>query len=213
MSIIDASDVIKDGDEQAAEIYHPLQDDVIAFVTTDIARAFVDMNRAPDDFRKDGVVKTHTCWDVPIYRHPPDTDTVTALLERYYHPYHGRLRDAANAGDAMVGVDCHTMAAAGPPVGPDPGAERPWACVSDGDGTCDRGWTEALATILARELGGEVRVNDPFKGGYITRTHAKNMPWLQLELSRGGFASADQKRAAVLSALREWSDWLLHKPR
>jgi N-formylglutamate amidohydrolase len=34
-------DVVKDGDEQAAEVYLPLRDDVAHVVTTDIARAFV----------------------------------------------------------------------------------------------------------------------------------------------------------------------------
>ena len=61
-------DILADGDAGAAEIYIPLKEKVEAFVTTDIARAIVDMNRAENDFWKDGVIKTHTCWDVPIYK-------------------------------------------------------------------------------------------------------------------------------------------------
>ena len=45
----------------AAAIYCPLEQYVGAFVTIDIARAIVDLNQAEDDFRKDGVIKTHTC--------------------------------------------------------------------------------------------------------------------------------------------------------
>jgi formiminoglutamase len=198
-------DVVKDGDEQAAEVYLPLRDDVAHVVTTDIARAFVDLNRAPDDFRKDGVIKTHTCWNVSIYRTTPDAEVVAKLLEHYYYPYHERLRELALAGGVRVGVDCHTMVAVGPPVGPDPGQVRPVACVSDADGTCDRAWTEELATQLAESLGGEVRINDPFKGGYITRTHAAELPWLQLEVSRGDFAAVGEKAAAVRAALERWT--------
>jgi formiminoglutamase len=198
-------DVVKDGDEQAADIYLPLRNHVAHVVTTDIARAFVDVNRAPDDFRKDGVIKTHTCWDVPIYKSAPDAEVVAKLLEHYYYPYHQRLRKLALTGEVRVGVDCHTMAVVGPPVAPDSGQTRPVACVGDADGTCDRDWTQELAAQLAESLGGEVRVNNPFKGGYITRKHATKLPWLQLEVSRGDFATARKKTAAVRTALGRWS--------
>lgn len=206
---IDRSDVIKDGDEQAADIYLPLRDIVAHLVTTDIARVFVDLNRAPDDFRKDGVIKTHTCWNVPVYRSFPDGGLVTGLLDRYYRPYHEKLGALARIGDVRIGVDCHTMAAHGPPVGPDPGKLRPAACVSDGGGTCDHRWTEALARELAGALGRDVRINDPFKGGYIARWHAAEMPWVQLEISRGDFASVREKGAAVRAALTAWSKRVL----
>ena len=49
-------------------------------------------------------------------------------------------------------------------------------------------------------------VNTPFRGGYITRTHGRERPWLQLELSRADFASRAEKRAAVLRALRAWCE-------
>ena len=63
------SEIIADGDDGAAEIYD-LADHVAEYVTTGIARAIVDQNRAVDDRRADGVVKTHTCWNVPVYREP-----------------------------------------------------------------------------------------------------------------------------------------------
>ena len=212
LACIAANDIVKDGDEQAGDIYLPLREHVVHLVTTDIARAFVDVNRAPDDIRRDGVIKTHTCWDVPIYNSPPGEELVARLLERYYHPYHGKLRELALAGDVRVGIDCHTMAAHGPPVGPDPGRLRPAACVSDADGACDRTWTEALAEELAEAVGREVRINDPFKGGYITRKHAAELPWLQLEISRGAFASVEEKAFAVRTALENWSKRVLGQP-
>ena len=45
-----------------------------------------------------------------------------------------------------------------------------------------------------------------FQGGYITRTHAAEMFWVQLELSRGPFLSNREKREGVLAALAEWTD-------
>ena len=202
--ILTRGQIAEDGDEGAAEIYD-IGDEVEAFVTTSVARAIVDLNRAEDDRRKDGVVKTHTCWDVPVYDPFPPGAVVQSLLETYHRPYHARLRELASTSGARLGVDCHTMLALGPPVSPDPGAERPWVCLSNGDGTCPQEWIDGLQRSFAKLLGGNVRVNDPFRGGYITRTHAAEMPWVQLELSRAPFLSNAEKRTLVLQALRDFA--------
>ncbi len=195
-------EIKKDGDEFAGEIY-AVESEVAAFATTDVARAIVDLNRAEDDRRKDGVIKTHTCWDVPVYRTPLPENVAVALLERYYHPYHARLKELSRS-DVRLGVDCHTMAAKGPPVGPDTGAERPAVCLSNADGTCPHDWFESLAKCLEEAFQLPVSLNAPFKGGYIIRSHAAELPWVQLELSRAPFLEPGEKRNAVLRALREW---------
>jgi N-formylglutamate amidohydrolase len=41
------------------------------------------------------------------------------LIEKYHRPYHQKLTRFAE--QAILGVDCHTMAEKGPPVGPDSG--------------------------------------------------------------------------------------------
>lgn len=194
-------EVVEDGDVGAREIY-AVSGYVQEFVTTEVARAAVDLNRAPDDRRQDGVVKTHTCWDVPVYTRFPEDGTVATLLRRYYHPYHRRLRRISDGGHAALGLDCHTMAAVGPPVGPDPGIERPAICVSDGDGTtCPPGWTSHLATCLERAFEDEVRINSPFSGGFITRHHGRTMPWIQVEMSRAPFLDLEEKRERFVAAL------------
>jgi N-formylglutamate amidohydrolase len=99
---------VADGDEGAAEIYD-LKDHAAEFVTTDIARAIVDLNRAEDDRRPDGVVIA-------------------------------------------------------------------------------------------------VTTNEPFSGGYITRLHGKEHPWLQLEISRAPFMSNAEKRLGVLRALTDFCE-------
>lgn len=198
--LLNPEQVAEDGDEGAAEIYS-LEDEVRAFATTSVARAIVDLNRREDDRTKDGVVKTHTCWDVPVYDPFPPEDVVRTLLERFYRPYHAKLTEFAAQG-VRLGIDCHTMAACGPPVSSDPGCERPWVCLSNGDGTCCAEWMEELRLAFEREFDGNLKVNDPFKGGYITRAHAAEMPWVQLELSRAPFCPDDEKRARVLRALQ-----------
>lgn len=196
-------EIADDSDGGAAAIYD-IQDEVEAFVTTDVARAIVDLNRPEDDRGKDGVIKTHTCWDVPIYREQPSEEIVEGLLESYYRPYHERLRELAG-GRIVIGLDCHTMAEYAPPVAPDPGSKRPAVCLSNADGTCPSEWIETMAEFFSAAFSGKrVTVNTPFRGGYITRSHAAEMPWLQIELSREDSFAIAQKRQMVLAVLERW---------
>lgn len=201
------ADIEADGDGGAAEIYD-VKDRVAAFQTTRVARAIVDLNRAEDDRRPDGVVKTLTSWEVPVYETFPPENVVETLLARYHRPYHEGLRVEARREDVLLGVDCHTMAAEGPPIGPDPGVARPAVCLSDGAGTCPRAWIEELAACfrdgLASRPGLEVTINRPFTGGHVIRSHAHELPWIQLELSRGPFLTPAEKRAVVLAALERF---------
>ena len=197
-------EVADDGDGGAAEIY-AFEGEVGGFVTTDVARAVVDMNRSRDDIRPDGVVKTHTCWNVPVWHRPLSQTEVGGLLDTYHRPYHERLTELGHSGEWVLGVDCHTMAATGPPLGPDPGTERPWVCLSNGDGTCPPEWIETLRQCFQEQLEGPVRINDPFRGGYITLFHAAEMPWIQIELSRAAFLPDEDKRQMVLGALAGWA--------
>lgn len=189
-----------DGDDGARAAYDVLRPCVAASLAAEVARAVVDLNRSEDDRGKDGVVKTHTCWDVPVYDAPLDDALVARLLTRYHRPYHGKLTDQARR--ARFGLDCHTMAAEGPPVGPDPGRVRPQVCLSDGRGeTFPAAWTAAFAARLRAEFPGTVAVNDPFSGGHIVRAHRAEMPWAQIELSRDPWTTWDDKGRRVLRAL------------
>ncbi|MCA8943511.1 MAG: N-formylglutamate amidohydrolase, partial [Planctomycetes bacterium] len=68
-----------DGDVGARRIYD-FAERVTRYATTDVARAVLDLNRPRDDFRKDGVVKTHTCWDEPVWPEPLTGEIVAGLL-------------------------------------------------------------------------------------------------------------------------------------
>jgi len=203
LNLLTPAQIAADGDEGAADIYAELAPHVAHLVRTDVGRAFVDLNRAEDDLRKDGVIKTHTCWDEPVYRAAPSAEMVEALLARWHRPYHRRLSELAGSG-VVLGVDCHTMAAVGPPVAPDTGRPRPQVCIGDGDAACPRDWAEGLLACFRRHFTGEVTLNRPFSGGYIVREHASELPWVMIELSRAPFLSNAEKGRRVLAALRDW---------
>ena len=199
--ILKTQDLIEDSDIGALEIYN-FESDVAAFVTTNVARAIVDLNRAPDDLGADGVIKTYTCWGIPIYQKTLLKDQTKSLLDQYYWPYHTKL--TALSKKVLFGLDCHTMSAIAPPVSPDPGQNRPKVCLSNANTTCPQPWLDLLASYLAEELVIKVSKNEPFKGGHIVRTHSKEIPWIQLELSRAPFLPLDVKRSRILGALRRF---------
>jgi len=202
--LLSAAQVVRDGDEFAREIYAPLKTEVRRFVDTRVARAVLDMNRAEGDIRKDGVVKTHTCWDEPVWQRPLEEAETRWLIDTHHRPYHRRLSELARDPGLLFAVDCHTMAEFGPPVGPDHGTARPQACLGDANGTsCPGEWAAILLRALQRHFPGEVTLNRPFSGGHITRFHCREMPWVQLELSRGAFATPEEKSRWVLAALAD----------
>jgi formiminoglutamase len=204
LCILKRQQIVEDGDEGAAEIYS-ISEHVEHFVTSDVARAIIDLNRAADDRRRDGVVKTHTCWDVPIYREALSEETIEKLLHRYYRPFHRALTEHAGGG-VIAGIDCHTMAEIGPPVGPDPGVPRPFICISNANRTCPSEWMSVLATCLRETFKKPISTNYPFEGGFITRYHSKNLPWIQIELNRTTTMSPSTKREHLLEALSRFAE-------
>lgn len=186
-------DLFDDSDAFTRDIYD-LEARVAYVVTAQVARAFVDVNRAPDDrppANPDGVVKSATCQGRPIYNDgaQPDDGLVAELLDRYYAPYHSRLERAAADPLMKLALDCHSMSTVAPALARDPGRARPLFCLSNGDGaTCPHYLLNDLRRAIASTFEcdiAQIRLNDPFKGGHITRTHGRgDVPWIQVEISR-----------------------------
>ncbi|THB77300.1 MAG: hypothetical protein D3926_15840 [Desulfobacteraceae bacterium] len=203
--LLSDDDIRSDGDEGAEAIYSEIKDHVRCFETTDIARAVVDLNRKSDDFSKDGVIKTHTCWDVPIWSEPISDLQKTMLLERHYFPYHEKLKNHAKDTSLILGIDCHTMVAEGPPIGPDPQSLRPHINLGNLDHqSCPEHWAQFMYGCFVEEFGTKVTLNHPFKGGWITQYHHQLLPWIQLEISRAPFLPDREKGRKVLAALQRW---------
>jgi len=190
---ITPKDLFDDSDAFTTDIYD-LGGDVAAVVKADIARAFVDLNRAPEDRpprNPDGVVKASTCFKRPIYAfgQEPDTALTEQLIDDYHAPYHAQLARAVTQPGIELALDCHSMLPAAPPISSDPGAARPLFCVSNRDGaTAPSELLERLAASIAEAFevrSDQIGLNDPFKGGYITQTHgAGELPWIQVEMNR-----------------------------
>ncbi len=191
--VLTRHEIFWDSDAFTRQIYD-VADLVEELIDTPIARAGVDLNRAEDDLppdNPDGIVKQKTCLAVDLYADgaaPAPSDT-RVLIDKYYRPYHRRLRRLCDRAELMLALDCHSMLSAGPAIGPDPGVRRPLLCISNRDGqTCSPALLTTAGEIFARAFGlknEDVGLNTPFKGGYITRKYGnKPLPWIQVEMNR-----------------------------
>lgn len=100
-------DVFYDGDTLTREIYN-LRNRVAAFIEMPIARAIVDVNRAPDDRppkNPDGVVKTVTVNGTPVYKAGkfPDDALIEEILQRYYYPLSQKARLSSGQTQHQIG--------------------------------------------------------------------------------------------------------------
>ncbi|EDP74501.1 N-formylglutamate amidohydrolase [Hydrogenivirga sp. 128-5-R1-1] len=186
--ILSPRDILEDGDPFTPELYDL---DVESKLVMEIARAIVDVNRAPDDTppnNPDGVVKSETAFGKKVYREFPDRKLIEILLNRYYFPFHRKIVKELKRENVLIAFDCHSMAPIAPKVAPDKG-RRPSFCLGNYYGrACSMETTETLRECLTEvfELPHEeVEINEPFAGGYITRTYGMNpKPWIQIEINR-----------------------------
>ncbi len=175
-----------------------------AFIDTGISRMAVDLNRPPYALpprHQDGAVKMVTSDGKPVYRsgYVPDIRLIHQIMMRDYFPYHAEVDRLLQQGSVRIAFDCHSMLPVGPSGGKDAGKERPLICLgNNGDergrakkgrlSTCRPEWMEALVRAFRTELGtrDEVRINDPFMGGFITNAHYwhTGIPFIQIEVNR-----------------------------
>ncbi|MFC1781715.1 N-formylglutamate amidohydrolase [Planctomycetota bacterium] len=200
-NLLTQEEMICDGDEGASEIY-AIESQVQAYVSTVMARAFVDVNRSVNDRGRDGVVKTHTCWDIPIYMSPLPEDLIQAMISKYYQPYHDKLTFFAS--EVKFGIDCHTMSEIAPPISRDSGQERPLVCLSNAEGTFPVDWLKIMKDCFQQSFQAEISLNRPFKGGYIIQAHTAEMPWVQVEISRTDHLDNEEKKKKFLCTIEKF---------
>ena len=190
-------DQFDDSDPFVVELYD-LDEKVQSVIKTDIARAFVDLNRSLQDLppkNPDGLIKSSTCYEKPIYikGREPDDSIVNMLIEMYYKPYHRTIQKSISEMDLQLCLDCHSMAEFAPSISPDKNkTKRPLFCLSNQDGkTSSQEMIELLSECICKSFSideKDVKLNDPFKGGHITKTYGNNpVPWIQIEMNRNQY--------------------------
>ena len=183
-----------------------------------VSRYVLDVNRAPDDVDKEvcpdlaagspgarargmsarGLVWRLTTDGAPVLKRPLSRAELESRVARIHAPYHQKLAALLEERRAEFGyavlLDCHSMPSTGRPGHSDPGARRADVVPGDVRGTsCAPSLSKLVAEHFER-AGFAVRPNDPYMGGYITRSHgrpAKGIHAIQLELNRDLYMDED----------------------
>ncbi|WP_300673765.1 N-formylglutamate amidohydrolase [Desulfoluna sp.] len=209
LSRLSADDIEKDSDEGSHAMARALRPWMAQYAETSIARAFIDLNREETDLTPDGVVKTLTSWNVPIYTAPLSPETVQQLIATYHRPYHHRLSQFVRHPAIRLSLDLHSMAEHAPPISDHPGTKRPRICLGNARHTAaSQSWIETMADLAARFMDPDVQINTPFAGGWITRCHGREMPWIQIEVSREPWISWQAKGEALVELTQRFIEVL-----
>ncbi len=127
-----------------------------------------------------------------IYQRQLSVAEVQARISQYYSPYHAAVRNAINHAHKHYGavwhVNCHSMPATSSVISEEgPGVARADFVLGDRDGsTCSPAFTAFVARTL-RDMGYDVRINDPYKGVELVRAYsdpANQKHSLQIEVNR-----------------------------
>ncbi len=128
----------------------------------------------------------------PIYSRQLTVAEVQSRIARCYAPYHKAVRDAINSAHKHYGavwhINCHSMPATSSVISEEgPGVARADFVLGDRDGTtCSPAFTTFIAVVL-KEMGYDVRINDPYKGVELVRAYsdpAQNKHSIQIEVNR-----------------------------
>jgi len=186
-------EIFEDSDPFTREIYS-CNDLVYETITTNTSRMFVDVNRSENDLpprNTDGVIKSTNVYNKPVYQDTmyPDKNLIQYLLDKYYKPYHRKIIKTLKNSDLQIAFDCHSMTPVAPPISRNHGTLRPSFCIGNDNGnSASYEMTELFAECLREVFDlpyDEVSINDPFPGGFITKTYGNNpIPWIQIELNR-----------------------------
>jgi len=127
-----------------------------------------------------------------IYRRQLSIAEVQTRISNFYSPYHAAVRNAINQAHKHYGavwhVNCHSMPATSSIISEEgPGVARTDFVLGDRDGsTCSPAFTAFVANAL-RDMGYDVRINDPYKGVELVRAYsdpAEQKHSLQIEVNR-----------------------------
>jgi len=189
----------------------------------DVNRSLLDMNTRlvegwPDPVRDSPTARRgmgliwRTAWgETPMYEGPLTVEEVRARIDRYWRPYHRRLKsllDAAHAGfGPVVHLNCHSMPEYGHALSPDPpGTRRADFVLGDRHGQSCAPDLVALVAETLRHQGYEVSVNIPFSGAELVAAYAdpaQGRHSLQIEINRRLYMDeATRERTAGFEPLK-----------
>ncbi|MEM8581074.1 MAG: N-formylglutamate amidohydrolase [Pseudomonadota bacterium] len=178
-------------------------------ISATVPRAFVDLNRGPDELDPAvvnglrrvthnprissglGVIPRVVANGRAIYRGKMTLAEARTRLETYWHPYHDQLREmidtTRNAFGQVVLVDMHSMPHEAIEGLNHTQAHRPDVILGDRFGAAASGHVVDHIEAAFRAVGLKVARNAPFAGAYIAQAYgrpSRNQHVVQVEIDR-----------------------------
>ncbi|RFF28530.1 MULTISPECIES: N-formylglutamate deformylase [unclassified Wenzhouxiangella] len=177
----------------------------VSVLSARYSRYVIDLNRGRDDQplyagATTGLVPTETFDGDPVYRdRNPDDAEVSERIERYWQPYHDKLRETLEGlkqrhGYAVL-FDVHSIRSTVPRLFD---GRLPDLNLGTYEGrSCNAQLQAQVAEVLAGADGFSTVVNGRFKGGFITRHYgqpAEGIHALQLEIAQACYMDESRPR-------------------
>ncbi len=179
-------------------------------LVADVPRAYVDLNRAPDELDPAliegieraahnprvssgiGVIPRVVSGGRQIYRGKIALTEAESRLRRHWYPYHNALRalmdTTANQFGQAILVDCHSMPHEAIESHTRPGVPRPDVVLGDRFGAAAGGQVVDQIEAAFRDAGLRVARNTPFAGAFIAQSYGRPSAGrhvVQVEIDRG----------------------------
>ncbi|NRA65580.1 MAG: N-formylglutamate amidohydrolase [Pseudobacteriovorax sp.] len=211
-SVIDGLD---DTDWHVDHLYDFADSQKITVIKPEFSRYVIDLNRSinsEESLYSDGrlltqLVPTHDFTGRPIYKDKlePNQTEINKRVAEFYQPYHDKLKSEIkrlkSTSNHVLLFEAHSIRRYVPKISPDP---FPDLIVGTNNGTsCHRDLEEAALSLL-RRTPYSVELNDPFQGGYITRSFAnpeEGIHCIQLEVSQDVYLDENREPDSAKSHL------------
>lgn len=198
-------------DSYVDELFADVPEHGATLIAAAFPRAYIDVNRAPDDIDPDmldglwsedanpsfrsergiGLIRRLVGPGEALYDRLLPVSEVAARLNAHYHPYHRHLEQTLAALRRRFGtvfhINCHSMKSVGNATTPDGPLARPDVVI--GDLHCRSCGPEFTASVAASFTGRgySVALNDPYSGAHILERYGDpdgGANSLQVELNR-----------------------------
>jgi N-formylglutamate deformylase len=222
-------EVLDDTDWDLEKLYDFAGDLGITVIYAKYSRWVIDLNREPESkpLYNDGRLITELCPKTTflgenIYlknEFEPDDAEIERRLETYFDPYHQKVDEIINGlkneFEEVLFWDAHSIRREVKTIRPEP---FPDFILGNNDGkTADNKFIETALRSL-RSGDWQINHNDPFRGGYLTRSKGRpenGVHALQLEMSKDLYMSnneldyADEKAVKIKSLLKKTFEELI----
>lgn len=208
-SVLNASEIRSSEDAFVDQLFAPVPLHGAPLLTATAPRAFLDLNRGPDEFdpalvegaRRSthnpriasglGVIPRVVANGRQIYRGKLTLIEAHQRVTQYWRPYHDQLQTLLDQSVTMFGgailIDCHSMPhEALENMGP-PGAGRPDIVLGDRFGATAGGPVMDRIEAAFTRAGLKVARNMPFAGAYIVQQYGhplRGQHAVQVEIDR-----------------------------